>query len=233
MAGNNYESQVPYPMAQAQQARALRMQAQREVPPSIYPPQTENQRYPAQPALDSDAYGHDLDKVRQQAAGLGFVDPINGSNQMNFATIGLPFVYTLDQAVGGFIELLPGATGSFTVSFTADSDFVAQGFAARATREFIYSMQDSGADRNLQNRPQSAIATLGGLGRISTPTVPLLFKGKTTLQMQITDGGNGSPNIYNGAPVLDANLEPSVSNPAVLVNKIGIFLIGVKRQQWG
>lgn len=245
--GGNYESQTPLPMPQAQQRRALEMQNRslnpavrnlrqqeiREVPQSIYPPQTEGQRYPDQPMLDSDAMAHRMAEYANEQAGQGYYDPVSGSNNQNFATIGLHYTYALDQAVNGFVELGSGATGSFTMSFTADSDFVALAYMARCTREFQFAMVDSGADRQLQLRPVSAIAFFGGLGRAVAPCVPQLYKGKTTMQIQITDGGPLSPNIYNGAQVADADLEPSVANPAVLVNKIGIFLIGVKRLQRG
>lgn len=245
--GGNYEAQTPHAMPQAQQRRALEMQNRslnpavrnlrqqevREVPPSVYPPQTEQQRYPNQPMLDSDAMAHRMAEFEQMQAGMGYFDPVRGSNAENFATIGLHYTYALDQATNGFIELPPGATGSFTVSFTADSDFICQAYVARATRDFFFSMQDSGADRQLQLRPVSAVAFFGGTGRAMAPTVPQLYKGKTTMQIQITDAGDRSPNIYNGGQVADADLEPSVADPDTLVNKVGIFLVGVKRLQRG
>lgn len=244
--GGNFESQTPMPMPQAQQRRGiemqenamrnqqLRRQALREVPPTIYPPQSEMQRYANQPMLDSPAMSQEMAEIQNQAAAsMGYMDPVSGSNNVNFSTIGLPFTYGLDQANAGFIELLPGAQLACTISISADADMVVQAISARATREFIYTWVDSGADRRLQTTPLSAIATLGGMGRVFSPTVPMLVKGKTTLQIIIQDGGAGSPNIYNGAPVANANLEPSVADPQVLVNKIGFFLVGVKRLQRG
>jgi hypothetical protein len=250
--GGNYEAQTPFAMPQAQQRRGLEMQngemsqadiqravrqmrAQgiREVPQTIYPPQTEQQLLANQPMLDSDAMSRRMAEYANQQAGLGYVDPVSGSNDQNFATIGLHYTYCLDQAVNGFIELAPGASASFSINFTADSDFICQAYMARSTREFTFTLTDSGADRQLQLRPVSAIAFFGGTGRAIAPTVPQLYKGKTTVQIQLTDGGDRSPNIYNGNQVANANLEPSVANPQVLVNKIGLFLVGVKRLQRG
>lgn len=245
--GGNYEGQTPFAMPQNQERRAVanqmnqlspeaqrRMrQADRTAPRQIYPPQTQNERYPAQPMLESDAMRQELLDLRRQVEGLGYFDPVTGSNPENFGTIGLPYVYCLDQATAGFIELASGATGTFTVAVSADADFIMMALTARATREFTYVMSDSGADRRLSSQPVSAIASLGGVGRVFSPTVPQLMKAATTILVQITDGGNQSPNIYDGTRVSDANLEPSVADPQVLVNKIGMFFIGVKRVRQG
>lgn len=237
--GGNYEGQTPFPMAQSQQrrspaglspqARAIRQQAWAENPSQIYPPQTQNEHYPAQPMLESAAMSQMMQQYANYAAGMGYQDPVSPSNDQNFATIGLPFVYCLDQATAGFIELAAGGTVSVTIAVSADADFVLQAIGARATREFTYFMNDSGADRRLSTQPVSAIATLGGTGRAFAPTTPQLMMAATTILVQITDGGDQSPNIYNGARVANGNLEPSVADPDVLVNKIGLFLYGVKR----
>lgn len=245
--GGNYEGQTAFPTPQNQERRAVanqmnqlsrddiirRQQALRQTPVTVYPPQTQNQRMPAQPMLDSDAMTDEMQRIRAHAQATGYYDPVSGSPDVNFATIGNNFVYCLDQATNGFIELTPGQTLTFTVAVSADADFVMMALCARATREFTYLMSDSGADRRLSSQPVSAIAAMGGTGRAISPTVPQLMKAATTILVQITDGGNQSPNIYSGARVADANLEPSVADPAVLVNKIGLFFIGVKRVRQG
>lgn len=242
--GGNYEGQTPMPMPQSQQrrgvvnaqrlspqARNIRREAWAETPPQIYPPQTQNERLPAQPMLDSDAMSEEMGRYQQMMAQNGYIDPVSPSNPQNFATIGLPFVWCLDQATNGFVELTTGQLLNFTVAISADADFVLQAITARATREFTFLLVDSGADRRLSNQPVSAIASMGGTGRAFAPTTPQLCMAATTILVQIQDGGDQSPNIYNGNRVSDANLEPSVADPDILVNKIGLFLHGVKRRR--
>ena len=244
--GGNYEGQTPFPMPQSQErravmagngdsreVRALRYQARYQAPQTIYPPQTQREQYANQPMLESDAMTDEMLRIRQMAQSQGYADPVYGSNPENFATIGTPFIYCLDQATNGFIEFATGATGTFSVAISADADFVCHAISARATREFTYVLVDSGADRRLSSQPVSAIASLGGTGRVFNPTVPQLMKAATTLIVQITEGGDQSPNIYSGARVANANLEPSVADPLVLVNKIGLFFVGVKRVKQG
>lgn len=242
--GSNYEGQVPMPMPQSQQRRmlaeqaeALRRQGQVVTPRTIYPPETERERYPNQPMLESDHMRQEMVQIQNALASQGYVDPVSGSNPVNYATIGLPYVYTLDQASQGFIELnpFPGAGSTFqgSITISAADDFILQAITARATREFVLTFNDNGSDRLLQSQPVSAIAWMGGLGRVFAPTVPQLVKAATVLQVTITDGGDQSPNIYNGNRVANANLEPSVANPEVLVNKIGLFLHGVRRVRRG
>jgi len=241
--GGNYEGQTAFPNPQSQQrralqtatrlspqARAIRQEAWEQPPQQIYPPQTQNEQYPAEPMQES---GHMLDEMsryrRYMEGQGGYIDPVSASNPENFATIGLPFIWTLDQATNGFIELASGAQLNVTVTVDAAADFVLQAIMARATREFTYFMSDSGSDRRLMSQPVSAIASMGGTGRAIAPTTPQLLNAATTLLISIQDGGDQSPNIYNGNRVADANLEPSVADPQVLVNKIGLFLIGVRR----
>lgn len=245
--GGNYEGQTAFATPQNQERRAVanqmnqlsrddmirRQQALRQTPVTVFPPETQNQRYPNQPMLDSDAMTDDMRRIRAHAEATGYYDPVTGSPDVNFATIGNNFVYCLDQATSGFIELLPNATTTVTVAVSADADFVMMALMARCTREFIYLMTDSGADRRLSSQPVSAIASMGGTGRAVSPTVPQLMKAATTILVQITDGGDQSPNIYTGNRVADANLEPSVADPDVLVNKIGLFFVGVKRVRQG
>lgn len=238
--GGNYEAQTPYPMPQSQQRRMvqtadrlterrLRQEAETTRPRQNYPPQTQNERYPGQPMLGSDAMAERMEQYRRMMQGEGYVDPVSASNDQNFATIGLPFIYTLDQATNGFIELASGATGNFTINVSSDADFILQAITARATREFVFLMVDSGSDRRLSTQPASAIASFGGVGRAFAPTTPQLFSAATQILIQITDGGDRSPNIYNGGQVADADLEPQVGAPQNLVNKIGLMLHGVKR----
>lgn len=183
-----------------------------------------------QPALEGPEY-NEAGLAAAEMMGPPAEDIISGSNQMNFMTIGQPFTYRLsDPALQfGIVELAPGANGSFTVAVSADADFICYKIQGSITRDCVISITDSGAGRQLQNRPVTGIELLGTGFRAYNLDVPLLIKNKSSLQIDIQDLGALSRDPFTGGLVPDAGLQPSFADPAVLVNRISLSFVGVKR----
>lgn len=243
--GKGYQQARPFPMAQSQEVRqGLRgrnnMRGNRTYPrplnsidPNYYPPGTpRNPEYQTQPALEGPEF-FAQGQIAAGERGPTDMDVVSGSNNQNFFTIGLPYTYKLDQANLGFIELPPNGIGSFTVSISADADFVIFEIQGQCTRNCIFSINDAGSGRMLQNRPVTAFELLGTGQRNNQLSVPMLIKAKSALQVDIVDMGDLSFNIYNGTLVADAALQPSVINPPALVNRISIAFVGIKRVEKG
>ena len=201
--------------------------------PNYYPPGTpRNPELQTQPALEGPEFFAEGEEAARQMGPNGS-DVISGSNNMNFFTIGLPFVYKPNEAVNGFLEVPSGGTISVTVDVSADADFVIYEIQGQVTRNCSFVISDAGSNRLLQNRPVTAFELLGSGQRNNQLSVPQLIKAKSAIQIQITDFGPLAYNIYTGALVADAALQPSVANPAVLVNRVSIAFVGVKRVEKG
>lgn len=244
--GDGYSRARPFPMPQSQEVRRglrgnnMRNRGNRSYPRPLdsvdhnyYPPGSpRNPEVQTQPALE----GPEFFAEGETAAGEGgpsASDVISGSNNQNFFTIGLPFTYKLNAAQNGFIELPSGGTGSFTVDVSADADFIIYEIQGQVTRNCTFQITDAGSNRLIQNRPVTAFELLGSGQRNNQLSVPMLIKAKSAIQVQITDLGPLAYNIYTGALVGDAALQPSVDNPQELVNRISIAFVGVKRNVRG
>ncbi len=81
----------------------------------------------------------------------------------------------------------------------------------------------------VQNRPVTAMEMLGTGQRNNQLSVPMLIKAKSSIQVDIVDLGDLAFNIYTGALVPDAALQPSILVPGTFVNRISVAFIGVKR----
>lgn len=205
----------------------------RSIDRNYYPPGTpRNPELQTQPALEGPEFFAE-GQIGAEVYGPNNQDVISGSNNQNFFTIGLPFVYKPDEMVMGFSELAPGGTLPLTVSISADADFVIYEIQGQCTRNISIVIADAGANRLLQNRPMTAFELFGTGQRNNQLSVPLLVKAKSSLQVQITDLGPNAYNIYSGTLVPNAALQPSVADPAVLVNRVSIAFVGVKRVEKG
>lgn len=222
LRGNNMARRQDYP-------RPLR-----SVDPAYYPPGTpRNPELQYQPALEGPEFNADGEAAARQMGPSGS-DVISGSNNMNFFTIGLPYTYKPNEANLGFLEIPSGGTVSVTVDISAAYDFVVYEIQGQVTRNCVFTIQDAASNRNLQNRPVTAFELLGSGQRNNQLSVPLLIKGKSAIQIQITDLGPLSYNIYTGALVADAALQPSILNPGgPLVNRVSIAFVGVNRVSKG
>lgn len=237
--GRGYERSRPYPMAQSQEVQSgLRGNDMRNrsnprsihsVDRNYYPPNTSrNLEQQYQPALDGPEFSVEGQMGAQQY-GPNAEDVISGSNNQNFFTIGLPFTYKLDEAINGFIELAPNGRLSATVNVSADADFVIYEIQGQVTRNCTFQINDAGSNRNMQTRPVTAFELLGTGQRNNQLSVPMLIKAKSSIQVDIVDMGPLAYNIYTGALVPDAALQPSIANPGILVNRVSIAFVGIKR----
>ena len=239
--GRGYERATPYPMAQSQEVqRGLKGNSMRNrnrlyprsmqsIDRNYYPPGTpRNPELQTQPALEGPEFFAD-GQIGAQEYGPQGQDIVSGSNNQNFFTIGLPFTYKIDEAVNGFVELPPNGVGSFTVSVSADADFVIYEIQGQVTRNCIFQIADAGSNRMMENRPVTAFEMLGTGQRNNQLSVPMLIKAKSSIQVNITDLGDLAYNIYTGGLVPDAALQPSVINPGTLVNRISVAFFGIKR----
>ena len=199
--------------------------SEQEVDRNNYPPGgPQDPRFQTQPALQGPEF------FAQGMEGPAGEDVISGSNNENFFSIGLPYTYKLDEAsILGVIELAPNATGSFTVSVSADADFIAYKIQGQVTRNAAFAITDAGSGRALQSRTVTAMEFLGQGIRPYILDVPLLIKAKSSIQVDITDMGANARDPYTGALVPDAALQPSVIIPGNLVNRVSISFVGVKR----
>lgn len=234
------EAGTPYPMPQSSQQlgrnnmaggnnQGPRSGMRMPIDRPYYPPGTSrNPEDQFQPALEGPEYSDALKQMQESAQ---FSDVISGDNNKNFGTIGLPYTYKPDNVVNGFIELAPNASVDLTVPISNDADFIIYNIHGYAFRDVIFFISESGSDRSIFNRPMDAFELLGTAQRPFALPVPYLVKGKSSLQLRITDLGNLSPSPYTGLPIADANLLPSFGNPQVLVNRVSIAFVGVKRVQ--
>lgn len=243
-----YAISRPFPMPQSSEPEALQgnarylqennMAGARSFPRSPtdqqdyfnFPPNTprnlEEQRQP-------DKEGPEFFEAGNRAAqemGPAAQDVISGSNNANFFTIGLWFTYKLDESRFGIVELAPNGTGAFTVSVSADADFIIYKIQGQVTRDIAINISDAGSNRNFQNREMTALELLGSGFRAYNLDVPILIKARSALQVQLTDLGPLSRDPYTGLFVPDAGLQPSLIAPAgPLVNRVSLSFVGVKR----